>query len=193
MCYAGITVKDASVWNCRNWTELGWNTKLDIRFNQNINDFKLTFLSSHKITLLKYLVGHRFYPNHKWFKINVVFHQTRSLCLHCIRVSFTEISVIVKVWSGDCWWKVTCGSPALFSPRKWTSSSFSVSSWSRSVVEWIELAALSSMLKKLKELPIILPWNCVNGIVVVSFNSAVDLNKNIHLPNDFFMEPMVVH
>ena len=47
----------------------------------------------------EYLVGHRFYPNHNRFKILIYFlHETKSVCLHCIRLSFTKISVTSKVW-----------------------------------------------------------------------------------------------
>ena len=53
----------------------------------------------------EYLVGHRFYPNHKRFEIHIYFlHETKSVCLHCIRLSFTKISVTFKVWRGEWWW-----------------------------------------------------------------------------------------
>ena len=63
------------------------------------------------------------------------------------------------------------------------------------MVEWIELAALSNMLKNLKEPQItyyfalkLRKWNCCD-----SFNSAIYLNKKINLSDDFFVEPMVVY
>ena len=67
----------------------------------------------------KYLVGHRFHPNHKRFKFHIYFfHETKSVCLHCIRLSFTKISVTFKVWTGDWWWNGTGGSPVLISRGK---------------------------------------------------------------------------
>ena len=56
----------------------------------------------------KYLVGHRFYPNHKRFKIHInFFHETKSVCLHCIRLSFTKILAAFKIWKGEWWWNRT--------------------------------------------------------------------------------------
>ena len=144
-------VKDASVWNRRDWTKVVSNTCSDICFTQTTNDLKSTFFSSDKLTLFELLrvrldwtrsnakqpkfdvidssrkvetgsqpwsqpfascrwrqilvasrcfassldaplVGHLFHPNHKSTFL-FFFPQTKSLCLHCIRVSFTKISV----------------------------------------------------------------------------------------------------
>ena len=73
----------------------------------------------------KYLVGHRFYPNHKWFKIHIYFlHETKSVWLHCIRLSFTEISVIIKVWRREWCWNELAKVSYYFPPGKLTSSLF---------------------------------------------------------------------
>ena len=73
--------------------------------------------------VFKYLVGHRFYSNHKRFKSHIYFfHETKSVCLHCIRLSFTEISVTFKVWRGEWWWNELAEVPYYFPAGKWTSS-----------------------------------------------------------------------